>query len=315
MTIYRVFGLTLASELALPELPQTNGPADVTIRWGQTPAHLDAPTICRRPYEIRGDHWLIDGGGNLPVRFLVVGGHEVIAEQTGPVDESALRLWLLGSCMGALLLQRGALPLHGNAVAGPRGAAIFTGAVGAGKSTLSLALLQRGHRLLSDDISAVRLDRAGAPQVAAGFPRVKLWAEACALLGVATDTLERIRPELQKYHFPLDGAFVPHPLPLDTVYVLLPGPWDAPAMEELHGAAKVRALQAHLYKVLFAEGLSVWPWLFAQSSAVAAHTRLCLIQRPTDPVHLHKLVDLIEKDMVGGGTVQELSEQHTFREF
>jgi len=221
----------------------------------------------------------------------------VVVEQTGPVDASVLRLFLLGSCMGALLLQRGVMPLHGNALAGSRGAAVLTGSVGAGKSTLSLALLQRGHRLLADDISAVYRDPAGRPQVSSGFPRVKLWADSCALLDVETAGLERIRPELEKYHFPLNGAFAPQPLPLDTVYVLLPGPWDAPRVEELHGAAKVRELQAQLYKVLFAEGLRIWPWLFAHSSAVAAHIRLCTVRRPQNPVYLPHLVDLIAEDM------------------
>src|SRR5207244_417714 len=89
-----------------------------------------------------------------PFAALVTGGNLVDFEAAPEADDAA-RLVLLGSCTGALLYQRGLIPLHANAVVTPRGGAVLiAGRIGAGKSTTTLSLLRMGHRLLADDISA-----------------------------------------------------------------------------------------------------------------------------------------------------------------
>ena len=53
--------------------------------------------------------------------------------------ESDVRVFLLGSCIGALLHQRGILVLHAGAIHTDKGAVLFTGPWGIGKSTLLAA--------------------------------------------------------------------------------------------------------------------------------------------------------------------------------
>ena len=72
-------------------------------------------------------------------------------------DEDKIRLYILGTCMGALLMQRKILPLHGSAIAIDGKAYAFVGDSGAGKSTLASAFLSKGYKLLSDDVIAVSL--------------------------------------------------------------------------------------------------------------------------------------------------------------
>ena len=72
-------------------------------------------------------------------------------------NEDHVRLYILGTCMGALLLQRKILPLHGSAIAINGKAYAIVGDSGAGKSTLASAFLNKGYQLLSDDVIPVSL--------------------------------------------------------------------------------------------------------------------------------------------------------------
>ena len=103
-------------------------------------------------------------------RYLVSGGCEITVEPHPAADAKDVRLFLLGSAMGALLHQRGVWPLHGSAVAIQHGAVLFVGAKGSGKSTLAGAFHQRGFQVLSDDVCAVTVGDDGMLPGVAGLP-------------------------------------------------------------------------------------------------------------------------------------------------
>lgn len=296
---HRAFGLTMASAMELPHLPTSgNGPPDVQIRFGAVPPALQDPTLRKVFYQARDNEWLLNTVHIAGARFLVRNGDEVLIEQREAHDDDVLRLFLLGSCMGALLYQRGTVPLHGNAVATDRGAVVIAGGTGVGKSTLTMALHRRGYRVLADDICAVNLRDGSEPVVEPGFPRLKLWADTCERFGVDTNALLRIRPEIEKYHYPLDGAFCAERRPLHAVYLLTTGGGVArPSLRPLTGVAKLTELQAQLYKVGFEEARKTWPWLFPHMSAIAQGVRVYLVARPKIDL-LDELADLIEGDFV-----------------
>ena len=70
------------------------------------------------------------------------GGNRISFSPAAGAEETAVRLYLLGTCMGALLFQRKLLPLHGSAVVINGKAYAFVGDSGAGKSTLAAAFLK-----------------------------------------------------------------------------------------------------------------------------------------------------------------------------
>jgi hypothetical protein len=111
------------------------------------------------------------------------------------VSDQDIRTFLLGSAVGALLIQRGMLVLHGNALEKNGQAIVCMGHSGAGKSTLAYALMQQGWRLLADDLVAI------TPQgrVLPGIPRIKLWHDATKAFGLDPDTLPPIRQGMHKY--------------------------------------------------------------------------------------------------------------------
>ena len=108
-------------------------------------------------------------------RYAVRGGCEIFYDPAEGASARNVRLYLLGSAFGALLHQRGILPLHANAVALDGQVHAFLGHPGAGKATLAAAFHDRGYRLLSDDVCAVRLDAQDRPWVEPGMPRLRLW--------------------------------------------------------------------------------------------------------------------------------------------
>ena len=129
-------------------------------------------------------------------RFRVSGGERIAFDpwqgEGNPLD---LRTFVLGSPLGALLIQRGMVVLHGNALEKDGRAIVSLGHSGAGKSTTAYALMQQGWRLLADDLVAITPEGLVLP----GIPRIKLWHDAARAFGLDPETLPPIRQGMRKY--------------------------------------------------------------------------------------------------------------------
>jgi hypothetical protein len=184
------------------------------------------------------------------IRFTVSDGRTIDIEVPGDVEIIDVRIYLLGSIMGALLHQRGYFPIHANVVRLGNSAAAFAGHSGAGKSSLAAWLDSRGHEVLSDDLCAVRLDPAG-PVVFEGIPRMKLWAETLRAFNRDEPGLVPVSTDMNKFHVPLRNAGrigSLDPVPLSHVYVLEKAAPEAPAgIERLSGARAAQALLANAF--------------------------------------------------------------------
>lgn len=125
--------------------------------------------------------------------------------------------FLLGSAVGALLIQRGILVLHGSSMEKDGQAIVCLGHSGAGKSTLAYALLQQGWRLLADDLVAVNPDGLVLP----GIPRIKLWHDAAKAFGLDPAALSPIRQGMHKYLLMGEALQrAPQAAALQAVYVI-----------------------------------------------------------------------------------------------
>ena len=152
--IYQAFGLQILSCLPCPELLPSSQPPDVTITYGRVPEGLTEPFPEKFCYQTAPGLFLL----KIPniARYLVKNGKEIIIDRAPQANDTDVRLFLLGSVMGALIHQRGGLPLHGSAIRLPDGtAAIFMGLSGVGKSTLAAAFHQRGYEVAADDVSLI----------------------------------------------------------------------------------------------------------------------------------------------------------------
>lgn len=293
---YRAFGLTIRSCLALPELPAGEpgeaGP-DVTIRFGATPAALEdaeARGVC---FQASANRFLLtlDTVG----RYLVSEGREIVIERRPAADEGAVRLLLLASAFGALLHQRGVLPLHASAIATTNGAVAFLGDSGTGKSTLAAAFQRRGYRVLCDDIGVVALSSDRRPILYPGYPQIKLWSDALNRLGEEPQNGLRVRDGLEKYGLRLHDAFHADPAPLRRLYILRLTNTEEFALTRLQGGEKFHALMLHTYRRRFLTPNGK-PGHFACCVAVGQQTAMSRVVRPRAGFRLNELVDLLERD-------------------
>ncbi|HEX2724887.1 MAG TPA: hypothetical protein VHN20_03595, partial [Beijerinckiaceae bacterium] len=177
---YRLFDLSIASAIELPELAPLESAtgADLVIARGDGGAHagylLEIPDVAR---------------------FRIDQGQRITVEQADGSDPRDVRLFLLGSAMGIALHQRGMLPLHANAVVIGAAAVAFTGASGMGKSTLAAWFHDRGCRLLADDVVVIGLGESG-PLAYPGLPRLRLRRDALLASGRrAEDHQPSYRPD------------------------------------------------------------------------------------------------------------------------
>lgn len=275
---YRVFGLRLQSALPLPELHPddvaygaVDGAIDVDVRLAPAPPP-DTPELLP---DVRVDahHFWMD----VPRvgRFLVRNGREMIVEPCPVAPDGDVRAYLLGSAMGALLQQRGLLPLHASAVAVGGRAVAFIAPAGSGKSTIAMHLQHRGHRVICDDICAVEV-REGRARLRPGLRNLKLWRASLGAIARTPDGLEPVLIDMDKYRVPVDapaGDCI-----FDLAAVVLLGWSEEPAITPLPGAEAVSALVANTFR----------GQLVAPMGRQAAHWRQCLDL--FNAVGVHRLV-------------------------
>ena len=108
--------------------------------------------------------------------------------------------FVLGTSFGILLHQRGALVLHGAAVASDGRAIVICGESGAGKSTLAAALCREGCSFAADDICVISLNGQREPIVQSDGRQLKLWQELIVNLDLSTRRGEAVLDTFEKYY-------------------------------------------------------------------------------------------------------------------
>lgn len=294
---YSCYGLNLASDLELPELRESPAPAaparaDVEIRLGAIPPGGLPGGRQLGPYLwVQASALWLEVPG--VARFLVSDGQRIVIDPAPGVDEDSVRVFLLGSALGALLFQRGFLVLHGNAIRIGDQCLVCVGHSGAGKSTLAAGFLGRGHQLLADDVVPVDAECRAVP----GFPRIKLWRDTTQHLGIDTDPLRRIRPELEKFNYPLAAPYTGEPLPIRWVYILGTHLQPGIQLDAIHGMDRFAPLRRNTYRVRFLEGMALNARHLGLCGQLAGRIHLRRVTRPERGFELDALMDRILDDI------------------
>jgi hypothetical protein len=290
---YSLFGLNIESAIRLPELlPATERcVADVVVKTGLVPDSLDGAHSDGVLYQISDRRFRLAVDG--VARYMVSDGREIVVQPETDSDDQSMRLFLLGSALGALLHQRGMLPLHGSCIETPKGAVVFVGKSGSGKSTTAAAFLKRGYRVLSDDITVISAGEGGIPSVTPGYPQIKLWAQSLKKLEESVDNLERIRPAIEKYAVPIAEGFGCAEVPLHAIYALNTHNTDEFSIRPATGMKKVTILKNHTYRPRYMEGI---PDSKSKIVMLAQKVAISRVRRPNHGFMLEELVDLLEQD-------------------
>jgi len=286
------------SELALPELVRADEVAntgevvDVTIRFGDVDfSEAETPES--------GLLWARENEASLFFdeigSFLVREGREIVVDPVPGEDERWVRGALLGPVMAALLYQRGWLTLHASAISVGATAVAFMADRGWGKSTTAAAMCARGHRLVADDVTAVKTG-GSRPIVSPGYPLLKLRPRAAAAVGKDPATLLRIMPDAYKLGLRPHHEFSLDSLPLGCIYVLDRGNAPAPAIEPLGPQEALVELIRNTYGHKLFQAVRRSSHLH-QCASVVNSVPVRLLKRPHSLTALSGVLRLLEEDL------------------
>lgn len=209
------------------------------------------------------------------------------------VMKTASGCFLLGSCMGALLMQRGLFLLHANAIKIGEHCVSFSGPSGVGKSTLAAAFLQCGYAILADDVCAINQNSEVLPS----FPQVKLWSDSSRKMNIDTESLRKIRPNIEKFAVPVGEQFYQYPLPLKVLYLLHTHNKDNIELINLNGSQKFNPLKYNTYRIRYLKGLGKTRTHFTQCGVIASRIDIAHVFRPSHGFQLNELMKVIEDDL------------------
>ena len=245
--LYKAFGLVIESELPIPQLAEVH---DVQPNVRIVPARLrgivdpDAPTTA-------------EGGCIIPTLtetlFRVTGGSLIEADVCDGDTDSNVAVYLMGSCMGAILVQRGFMLLHGSCVTDGKRSVLITGDSGAGKSTTAAEFLKRGWRLVTDDVTCV-FEQDGVPMVQASYPSQKLWQDALDHYEKSSDDIHSLyfSEDREKFGIDVSESFFDGSCPLSMVVRLVAADHST-CLSPMEGMAKVDQLMRNTYRLYLIE--------------------------------------------------------------
>ena len=212
---------------------------DIQIQLGSTPACLPAALPegsgpCTNEYRDEQGlpeavSWRHNDGHGFRLRY--DDGTVFIVDERGSriwaawpttltLDDTAV--YLLGPVLALVLRLRGITCLHASAISVNGHVVALVGPSGAGKSTTAAAFAGRGFAVLSDDLLALE-DQHGRIIAHPGYPRLRLWPDAVAVLYDAPAALPRLTPNWDKRYLDLQSSgrrFEQRSLSLSAIYLL-----------------------------------------------------------------------------------------------
>jgi hypothetical protein len=297
---YKAYGLTIQSELPLPELQSSAGAIpDVTVRLGEA---IKRPPegITTDPYtEITPDeaylYWKDVGG------FRICAGREVIIDPHPGLADDLIRLPLLGVVLAVLIHQRKHLVLHASGVEIKGRAVAFVGAKGVGKSTMAAALYAQGNNLLADDIVALNIcGHSGDITMLPGFPHLKLWPDAVrSSLGDDPDSLPELTSGSCKRSRIVTDHFIDRAASVKCIYVLALGE-DISIRPIKHQEALLSIIRES-YLSRFARQIFQGEQAsrhFKQCTTLVNTIDVCQLSRPRSLDLLHEAAKLVESHVM-----------------
>ena len=143
---YKVYGLDVESEINIDEFVTKENIDEnnkVTMKYSTMPESIKENIKNNKKFNFSKEEiwFFVD---NIAT-YRVTGGNLIEFEPCDNADPYLLRVFLMCSCLGFIMIQRDVVAIHGGTIVIDDKAIIFTGHRGAGKSTLTTALRLKGY--------------------------------------------------------------------------------------------------------------------------------------------------------------------------
>lgn len=294
---YKVYGLSIKSDIEIKEfLLNKEENSYITFNIGNMPENIvKLRNSGRSAYYSKNEVWFhIDNIAS----YYIANGNTVIVEPCENHDETLLRVYLMCSCLGFIMLQREQVAIHGGVINIDGNAVIFTGDRGAGKSTLTTALRNKGYQFISDDVAATYFDKVS--YVYPGFPYQKLCDDAMDSLGYEREGLSTIVGEDKvKYIVPAFDSFYDKSAPLTSIVKLEVGDVDKVTIDKVIGQEKLMLIMKNVYRQEFLGFMGGMTPVFIKKCVDIAKNITCYkVTRPKEGFTVNEQINLIEDTFI-----------------
>ncbi|WP_053984373.1 phosphoenolpyruvate carboxykinase (ATP) [Niameybacter massiliensis] len=295
---YKVYGLTIESEIEIPEFlmdeSEEKSTDKVYIRRRIMSANIKhAIHHGRKSYMSPQDIWF-----NIPnvATYRITKGNHISYEPCKGCDKQLLKIFLMCSCLGFIMIQRKKVAIHGGTVVMRDKAIVITGDRGAGKSTLTTALRQKGYKFLTDDVAATTLKDTLLVQC--GFPYQKLCEDTMNKLGYDKMAYTSFEGDNKvKYIVPAFEDFQEVDTPLQAICEVVPSDVEQVGIEMIKGQEKLQYIMKNVYRAEFLPSLGLAPEYFKQCVEIAKHVQFYKIKRPRVGFTVEEQIRCIEEIM------------------
>jgi len=295
---YQLGSWKVCSSLSLPWLSTSVdgiGDPDILIETGTFPVPDSVPLVHTVLVDVHPECAIV----RIPslVSFKVENsGKRIVVDIQRGVDPAEIQPFLLGIGLALSCYQRGLIPLNGCAVSKENIAVAILGRSGCGKSTLAAAMVNRGYKLVSDDILILDPDTG---YVTPTYPILGLWQDSIRMLGILSGHLKRMRPGLEKWSLPVQGVFHDQHCHLKSVILLSSQLATSPKISRLNSVPALAKVHSRLYSPRLARMPGMQQRSFATCNRLIEQASVFEVNRTAERNDLNTLIDLIEAAVIG----------------
>lgn len=299
MNYYKIYDLNVASEISFPEFEEVAidecKEPELTIKYGKVKEDLPYTQKYGVCYQLGPNALLLDIED--VARYLSAYGNQIIIEPYANADEDTVRSFIFDAPISGIMHQRGNLPLYGAAVEKDENAYLICGISGNGKSTIAFEFINRGYKIISDDISVIVNDNNGL-SVLPGYPSLRLPLDVLKRAKINPDDFPQIRKEIIQRKIPISNDnFLQKKLPLKKVFIITT--WNKNKVKKFElqeNYSKFNLLHDSMHRQYLSgmgSGFALVKITAKLMSEIPAnqivHTRL--------PKEIKEIADIIEEDM------------------
>jgi hypothetical protein len=208
--------------------------------------------------------------------------------------------YLLGAVMSIVLINEGLFVLHGSAVEHKDAALLFLGHSGVGKSSLAMGLGQGGYSVITDDLCAISREKEQL-FINSGTKQIRLLEDTVEKLGVIEVVALEHPTKRPKFGFSIDRNSEDKKIRIEKVVELVVDSSldEEVKVNEIISFDRIALLKKNIYKEDLSKVVGAESSYFSYISLLSEKVKFIRITRRSTLYDLNKLIELIEKNVLG----------------
>ena len=228
--------------------------------------------------------------------YEITNGNKITISPKENADLDEIKKFTIGSALGLLLFQRNNIAIHGSSVVINDNAIILSGSIGAGKTSSTSALINKGYGFLTDDVASVIKDKNGFYNVNHCIPYQKLCHDTVEALDYDISKLHQIDKIKNKYFSPEISNFIKVPKKLKALFYLTTSSETTEVTcTEISGIEKFNLIISNIFRIEFIPKEMINPTYIKEVLNLSKNISAYKITRPKIGDSINEMVNFIER--------------------